>query len=108
MENDDELARKEAARNEEPKVRNPLQPDKPDVGARAYSLGMERVRPSKVMTPEVGTLKGKTADIIDMLDQLRKQVGGKSHNESTRLFNIAMERYEEACMWAVKAATKNQ
>jgi hypothetical protein len=97
----------EKARHEEPKVRNPLAGDKDSAGStRAYSLGMERVRPSKYLITEVTVLKGKTAELIDFLDKERNKVGGKSSNESTRLFNIAMEKYEEACMWAVKAVTK--
>ena len=63
------------------------------------SLGAERVRetfnPSG--TEMVDKLKRYTADLIDLCEDLK-------HIEP-RLASLAQTAYEEAVMWAVKAAT---
>ena len=63
------------------------------------SLGAERVRetfnPSK--DDMVTKLKRYTADLIDLCEELK-------HVEP-RLASLAQTAYEEAAMWAVKAAT---
>lgn len=68
------------------------------------SLGESRVRtqfnPSALGL--VDQLKQGTAKLIDMCDQVEVDTVGY---EAKRLWRIAMERYEEAAMWAVKAAT---
>lgn len=45
----------------------------------------------------VDGLKQKTAELINLVDQLRYK--------DERTVDLAVKAYEEACMWAVKAAT---
>jgi hypothetical protein len=63
------------------------------------SIGAERVResfnPSK--TDTVDKLKRYTADLIDLCEDLK--------HLDPRLASLAQTAYEEAAMWAVKAAT---
>lgn len=63
------------------------------------SLGEDRVRvtfnPSA--QGEVDQLKQKTAELIDLCEDLKSKDG--------RLASLAQTAYEEAVMWAVKAAT---
>lgn len=70
-----------------------------DVGQTHGSIGAHRVResfnPSKDST--VDKIKRYTADLIDLCEELK-------HLEP-RLASIAQTTYEEAAMWAVKAAT---
>jgi hypothetical protein len=76
------------------------------------SLGAERVResfnPSKDST--VDKIKRYTADLIDLCEESSQR--GESvafhGNEEKRLWALAMTAYEEAAMWAVKAATTEQ
>ena len=49
--------------------------------------------------PEIDQLKGSTAAIIDILDQL----DGRDRPELARCVALAQTKYEEACMFAVKA-----
>ena len=68
------------------------------------SLGNDRVRinfnPSA--NDLVGDIKAKTAVLIDMLEVMQRNVADP---EVKRLLALAMTAYEEAAMWAVKAAT---
>ena len=63
------------------------------------SVGTERVRtgfnPSEDQV--VGKIKKATADLIDLCEDLKPKDG--------RLAALAQTAYEEAAMWAVKAAT---
>lgn len=63
------------------------------------SIGEIRVRtefnPSQ--TDEVAQIKQKTAELINMCESLKEK--------DPRLASIAQTIYEEAAMWAVKAAT---
>ena len=63
--------------------------------------GEDRVR--KGFNPsgslDVETIKGLSADLIDLMDKFR--VTG----EQARCASLAATKYEEAAMWAVKAAT---
>ena len=63
------------------------------------SLGELRVRtefnPSK--DSSVDQIKQKTAELINMVDELK--------TADRRLVSLAQTAYEEAAMWAVKAAT---
>ena len=67
--------------------------------ATEQTLGDKRVRvgfnPSLYST--VDQIKVKTAELIDLLETLR--------NKDERLVAEAQTRYEDAAMWAVKAAT---
>ena len=67
-----------------------------------FSLGARRVRETFNPSgePEVSKLKRYTADLIDICEQLKNDDG-----EQNRLASLAQTAYEEAAMWAVKAAT---
>jgi len=82
------------------------------------SFGQKRVRadfnPSKF--PDVDTVKNHTAAIMDFLNACKNDEVSKTYGESEaikqevsgeklRLIAIAQTKYEEACMWAVKALT---
>lgn len=68
----------------------------------ALSLGEIRVRtefnPSK--DDVVSQIKQKSAELINMCEYLKNE-----HGKDARLVSIAQTTYEEAAMWAVKAAT---
>ena len=67
--------------------------------------GAERVRltfnPSN--NPEVQDIKARTASLIDACDEIAVIKNG--NGEAMRLIALAKTAYEEAAMWAVKAAT---
>jgi hypothetical protein len=67
------------------------------------SLGTDRVRvafnPSKENM--VDKIKWKTSELIDLCNQ--QQDGLRT--ETARCWQLAMTHYEDAAMWAVKAAT---
>lgn len=69
------------------------------------SLGEDRVRikfnPSAVSA--VDMIKQNTAKLIDLCGELERDGDG----EVVRLCRLAQTAYEEAAMWAVKAATAN-
>jgi len=67
------------------------------------SIGAFRVRESFNPSKDnmVDKLKRYTADLIDLCNDLKASGDG----ERARLAALAMTAYEEACMWAVKAAT---
>lgn len=66
---------------------------------REPTLGEKRVRtnfnPSEL--GDVGAIKRKTAELIDLCETLKAK--------DPRLAALAQTAYEEAAMWAVKAAT---
>ncbi len=63
------------------------------------SLGAERVRESFNPSKDnlVDKIKRYTADLIDLCEELKSL--------DPRLASLAQTAYEEAAMWAVKAAT---
>lgn len=69
------------------------------------SLGEDRVRvkfnPSDNST--VSQIKQKSAELIDLCETLRNK--GSVDGEHQRLWSLAQTHYEDAAMWAVKAAT---
>lgn len=69
------------------------------------SLGTDRVRIK--FNPEhhttVDQIKQKSAELIDLCETLRNQ--GSADGEHQRLWSLAQTHYEDAAMWAVKAAT---
>jgi cyanophycinase-like exopeptidase len=72
------------------------------------SLGAFRVRESFNPSESnmVDKIKRFTADLIDLCQELEKaDAAYPSAGEQTRLCRLAMTAYEEAAMWAVKAAT---
>lgn len=77
---------------------------------QAMSLGEERVRikfnPSD--NSLVSQIKQKSAELIDLCDlqaQAVRNAGGRVDGEVLRLWALAQTHYEDAAMWAVKAAT---
>jgi len=63
------------------------------------SIGKQRVRYefNPDGNQDVSMIKSKTADLIDFCEGLK--------NKDPRLAALAQTAYEEAAMWAVKAAT---
>jgi hypothetical protein len=68
------------------------------------SLGEDcvRVKFNPSSDSVVDNIKTKSAELIDMCTVIWQQTGNP---ETQRLLELAMTRYEEAAMWAVKAAT---
>jgi hypothetical protein len=66
------------------------------------SIGEKRVRtefnPSK--NGSVDQIKQKTAELINLCEELKG-----ADQETNRLIALAQTHYEDAAMWAVKAAT---
>jgi len=72
------------------------------------TLGQERVRVdfNPANSDLVSRLKMKAAEGIDLVETSIKQDKFKKHNaEAMRLASLAQTAFEEAAMWAVKAAT---
>jgi hypothetical protein len=69
------------------------------------SLGEDRVRikfnPSD--NTSVSQIKQKSAELIDLCQSLKDK--GSADAEHQRLWALAQTHYEDAAMWAVKAAT---
>ena len=69
------------------------------------SLGEDRVRikfnPSD--NSLVSQIKQKSAELIDLCEMARNK--GSADGEHQRLWSLAQTHYEDAAMWAVKAAT---
>lgn len=67
------------------------------------SLGTDRVRLSfnPGAKPEVEEIKAKTAELIDLVEAFK----ASATSEINRLASLAQTHYEDAAMWAVKAAT---
>ncbi len=70
------------------------------------TLGEKRVRTEFNVTNNstIDTLKQKTAELINLCESLR-ETGTHVDSEKHRLISLAQTSYEEAAMWAVKAAT---
>jgi hypothetical protein len=70
-----------------------------DQNARAATVGETRVRVSFNVSASdvVAQIKQKSAELIDLCETLKSKDG--------RLASLAQTSYEEAAMWAVKAAT---
>ena len=80
----------------------------PSPGNRAPTFGERTVRlwfnPSG--NREVAKIKEYTAALIDLCDAMRgPRSATESGRERSRLASLAVTAYEEAAMWAVKAAT---
>lgn len=69
------------------------------------SLGEDRVRIKFNPSDEalVSQIKQKTAELIDLCEKGRSE--GSADGEHQRLWSLAQTHYEDAAMWAVKAAT---
>ena len=72
---------------------------------RPTSLGEQRVRINfnVLGSSEVDTIKSETAKLINYVVALKE--GETVSAEKARLVSLALTAYEEAAMWAVKAAT---
>lgn|SRR5262245_14982779 len=68
------------------------------------TLGEDRVRAefNPAEMEGIDLIKQKTAQLIDMCNQ---NALTNKHSEENRLWSLAMTSYEQAVMWAVKAAT---
>ena len=72
------------------------------------SLGAARVRESFNPSKDslVVKIKRYTADLIDLCEDMKEPTAIEHfHPERIRLAALAQTAYEEAAMWAVKAAT---
>jgi hypothetical protein len=72
------------------------------------TIGEQRVRVSFNPSSDSGVdeIKRLTANLIDLCAAQRPRVQvGDAGGEEARLWSLAMTAYEEAAMWAVKAAT---
>ncbi len=71
------------------------------------TLGEARVRtefnPSQSDT--VSVIKQKSAELINIVDELKGDGSSVINGEKARLISLANTAYEEGAMWAVKAAT---
>lgn len=70
------------------------------------TLGEKRIRTSFNVSSDfclIDEIKQKSAHMIDLVES----IGGNADDsdERSRLLRLAQDRYEEAAMWAVKAAT---
>ena len=67
------------------------------------TIGEKRVRTSFNVSNDnfVHRIKNETASLINQIDSLKDS----SEPEKIRLISLAQTAYEEAAMWAVKAAT---
>ena len=69
------------------------------------TLGEARVR-TKFNPSESGVvaeIKRRSAELINLCDELR--IKGSTDGEDQSLWSLAQTHYEDAAMWAVKAAT---
>lgn len=71
------------------------------------TIGEKRVRTqfNPAASGEVDTFKQRTAELINLCDHLKGDGSSVVSGEKMRLIALAQTAYEEAAMWAVKAAT---
>lgn len=76
----------------------------------SQTLGEKRVRTSFNPSNDsaIDRIKQQTARIIDYLDEMSNGTEKEIAAEQRRLIEKAQDAYEEAAMWAVKAATFNK
>jgi hypothetical protein len=73
-------------------------------GSLGASLVREDFNPSK--NDLVAKIKRYSADLIDLCNDESSKIGGRpGDGETIRLWSLAMTHYEDAAMWATKAAT---
>ena len=77
------------------------------MGAMNITIGEQRMRvtfnPS--LSGDIDTVKQGTAKLINVCENMKPQDGSMMSSEKARLIALAQTAYEEAAMWAVKAAT---
>ena len=73
------------------------------------SIGEQRVRIDFNVSGSdiIHDFKKSSAELINKLEEMRedKHLNETQYREYQRLISLAQTAYEEACMWAVKAAT---
>jgi hypothetical protein len=71
------------------------------------SLGEKRVRTTFNPSGEgnVNYIKQNTAQLINVCEEMMPKEGEAADPEKIHLIRLAQTAYEEAAMWAVKAAT---
>lgn len=71
------------------------------------TVGEDRVRTKFNPSADgvVDQIKQKSAELIDLCESLRSGGPTITGAETQRLLSLAQTHYEEAAMWAVKAAT---
>lgn len=74
------------------------------------TIGEQRVRVDFNVTgnSKVDEIKVQTAKLIDACEELKPQDGSMMSSEKARLIALAQTAYEDAGMWAVKAATYSE
>jgi len=76
------------------------------------TFGQKRVRASFNPSKDslVDQIKAKTAELIDLCSDASRKANQDTHRtgEEGRLWALAMSEYENAAMWAVKAATSGK
>lgn len=77
------------------------------IDGHSPTLGEQRVRVSFNPSSDnkVDQIKAKSAELIDICQELKMSDQGGAPSEQARLAALAQTAYEEAAMWAVKAAT---
>lgn len=73
------------------------------------TLGEDRVRIKFNPSADdlVSTIKQRTAELIDLCDA-NKRESKPANSEVNRLWALAQTHFEDAAMWAVKAATADK
>jgi len=76
-------------------------------GQPTSTLGERRVRVSFNPSQKglVDQIKQKSAELIDLVNQLKGDPAVVADGEKIRLISLAQTSYEEGAMWGVKAAT---
>jgi hypothetical protein len=76
------------------------------------TLGEQRIRTKFNPSSDdiVQKIKDKSAELIDIVSEIKYYEGDINKSERARLVALAQTSYEQAAMWSVKAATlsKNQ
>jgi hypothetical protein len=77
---------------------------------KKVELGFSRMRIKETseLTPNydlVQFIKFKTAELINTLNTIKDDYPSEDKSELLRLISLAQTNYEQAAMWAVKAAT---
>jgi hypothetical protein len=71
------------------------------------TIGEDRVRTkfNPSANSVVDQIKQKTAELIDLCEEMKQTPPATASSEFIRLIALAQTHYEDAAMWAVKAAT---
>lgn len=89
----------------DPNTQQPQEAAASENAQRSLTLGERRVRvyfnPNE--NPAVSQIKGTAAVLIDLCEEMKSST--ESNSEKVRLIALAQTSFEEAAMWAVKAAT---